>query len=227
MSRPSTVLSPRIPVCVVRHGVTPWNREGRIQGWTDIALSDLGRAQAERLSTALAGHRFARVITSTLGRARETAEIVARPHRLPVECYPELREYNCGNWEGHVYQEIREGEAEAFLAWFENPEVPMPGGESMVVAGCRAAPLIDRILGEMIDADGALLIVGHGGIDRLIAAHLLGFNLDAVRRMQLDNASISWFKPFLGRYTLCLWNSVVHLDGLLDPEADPSAAGIG
>lgn len=258
MNGPSSVVPPRIPVCLVRHGVTAWNREGRIQGWKDIPLSDLGRTQAGRLAGALADRRFSRVITSTLSRARETAEIVARPHGLPVESHPELREYNCGRWEGHNYREIRSSEERSFLAWLENPEVSMPDGESMVAAGCRVAPLVDRILTEMVTGNGfgdsgrpmareparpaggpaahagpagprpgALLIVGHGGIDRLIAAHLLGFSVEAVRRMQLDNASVSWFEPFMGRYTLCLWNSTAHLDGLPAEEVDPSATGIG
>jgi phosphoserine phosphatase len=67
---------------LVRHGETAWNREGRFQGHTDIALSDIGRAQARALRTRLeAAHAYlfddaqTAILTSDLRRAHETAEI--------------------------------------------------------------------------------------------------------------------------------------------------------
>src|SRR5512140_2862960 len=112
-------LTPTVPVYLVRHGVTVWNRDGLVQGWTDIPLSDLGRAQAERLAGALAGVPFARVITSTLVRATDTAEAIAARHPgLAVETFADLREYNCGTWEGRPFLEVRASERDGYLAWF-------------------------------------------------------------------------------------------------------------
>ena len=62
---------------VIRHGETTWNRATRIQGHTDIPLSALGLAQAERLAQALADEPLAAIYASDLSRARQTAEALA------------------------------------------------------------------------------------------------------------------------------------------------------
>ena len=65
-------------ILAVRHGETAWNVDGRIQGHLDIALSDVGRAQARRLGRALAEREpLALIVSSDLARAQETARIVA------------------------------------------------------------------------------------------------------------------------------------------------------
>ncbi|PTT82881.1 histidine phosphatase family protein, partial [Pelomonas sp. HMWF004] len=67
---------------LVRHGETAWNRATRIQGHTDIPLSELGLAQAQRLAGALADEPFSAIYASDLSRARQTAEALARPQGL-------------------------------------------------------------------------------------------------------------------------------------------------
>jgi broad specificity phosphatase PhoE len=216
-----------VPVYLVRHGVTPWNRDGLVQGWTDIPLSEIGRAQAERLAEALRDVRFDRVITSSLCRAKETADLIVRDRGVTVEQFEDLREYGCGSWEGRPFLEVRATERDRFWAWFNDPEVSMPGGESMGGASRRAVPVIRRVLSEMTSSEGALLVVAHGGVNRLIAADLLGLELGVAKRLRLDNASLSIFEPFLGGYALKLWNSVSHLNGLSDTEEGSTASRIG
>lgn len=63
-------------ICLVRHGETEWNREGRIQGREDIELNETGRLQARRCADYLKQYQWDIVITSPLKRARETAEII-------------------------------------------------------------------------------------------------------------------------------------------------------
>lgn len=239
---------PSIPIYLVRHGVTPWNAQGLVQGWTDVPLSDTGRAQAARLAEYLAGGSFAHVLTSTLSRARETADILAGPHGLTPEVDIELREYHCGRWEGRPYHEIRATERDAFFAWFNDPDVPMPEGESMNQSGRRAVAVVRRVLDRLekrLDArrreaggprpsftfpgrkEEALLVVAHGGVNRLIAADLLGISVDVAKRMRLDNASLSIFEPFLGSYALKLWNSTAHLDGLTGEGEGETASRVG
>ena len=216
-----------VPVYLVRHGLTTWNREGLVQGWTDVPLSQVGRRQALRLKDALADVRFSRVITSTLSRASETARIIAAQHDLVPEEYAELREYCCGEWEGKPYLEVRANDRERFWSWFNDPEVTMPGGESMAGASRRVLPVIRKVLDELAGSEGALLVVAHGGINRLVAAHLMNMDLEIAKRMRLDNASLSIFEPFLGTYALKLWNSVAHLDGLSDSEEGLTASRVG
>lgn len=219
----------RVPVILVRHGVTPWNRDGLVQGWTDIPLSELGREQAARAAGWLSGWRVGRIITSDLSRAFETADAVAGPHGLSAERYSELREYHCGEWEGRLYREIRSVDRERFQAWFNDPAVPMPGGESMAQAAARAIPRVRKVLAEMPGGDDApaLVIAAHGGVIRLIAAGLMGVGLDIARRLRLDNASVSMLDPAGDGFALRLWNSVVHLDGLAGGDDVPEATKVG
>ena len=64
-------------ICIVRHGETDWNAQGRLQGRTDIPLNENGKVQAMKCGEFLAQNNWDAVITSPLKRARETAEIIA------------------------------------------------------------------------------------------------------------------------------------------------------
>ena len=55
---------------LVRHGQTSWNRNGRVQGHTDVALSEEGVRQARAVAKRLAGRPFSAAYTSDLSRAR-------------------------------------------------------------------------------------------------------------------------------------------------------------
>lgn len=124
---------------------------------------------------------------------------------------------------------MRATDRERFWAWFNDPDTPMPGGESMRGAGRRVLPRLHAVLGEMAAAADAraLLVVAHGGVGRLIAADLLGIPLETARRMRLDNASISRMEPFLGGWALRLWNGTAHLSGLPPDEEGPTASRVG
>ena len=92
-----------LTLAVLRHGPTLWNRDGRIQGHSDIPLSAEGRAIVAtwRLPAEIQGFD---IITSPLRRARETAEILGFPHAPPD---PRLIETDWGAWEGVRLTELR------------------------------------------------------------------------------------------------------------------------
>ncbi|HEX7878810.1 MAG TPA: histidine phosphatase family protein [Candidatus Eisenbacteria bacterium] len=216
MTGPSNDRLPRrVPVILVRHGLTEWNDLGLIQGWTDIPLSPLGRRQAEATARALAGRPISAVASSDLVRARETAEAIARAHGLTPTLHADLREYHCGEWEGRPFLEVRRDHPDAFRAWFNDAEAPIPGGESMGAALRRAGPAVDALLASLA-GEGALVLVGHGGINRVLAAHFLAMPLAHARRFMLDNASISIFEPHHSGWALRSWNHTGHLDALAD-----------
>ena len=77
---------------MVRHGATVVSAEDRFAGATDVELSDQGREQAQRLAERLSREKIASVYASPLGRALETAKILAAPHNLEVQTRDALRE---------------------------------------------------------------------------------------------------------------------------------------
>src|SRR5258706_706589 len=90
-------------VALLRHGATAWNAEGRIQGRTDVPLSDAGRAalRAFPLPEQCSGMR---IVSSPLARCRETASLLGSEN---VQCDPRLAEMSWGAWEGRRLAELR------------------------------------------------------------------------------------------------------------------------
>src|SRR5262245_56547463 len=91
-------------VAFLRHGPTAWNNEKRLQGTTDVPLSDAGRALVATwtLPEDVASWRWC---CSPLSRARETARLLRRGAETAPE--PALREMSYGAWEGHTLEELR------------------------------------------------------------------------------------------------------------------------
>jgi broad specificity phosphatase PhoE len=150
---------------IVRHGESEWNREGRWQGWIDIALTPRGEAQARARGVELHadGHRFPAVHCSDLVRAARTATLLSEALGAPP-AQPEraLRERFGGEWQGLTGEEIRTRWPEERAAWRRGDLPGPPGGET-------DAALVDRVLAAIaaIDAatvEGPVLIVTHGGV---------------------------------------------------------------
>ncbi len=124
---------------LARHGQTEWNLQQRIQGWTDLPLTDQGRQQAERLAETLKSYEIRRIFASDLRRARETAEIVAQILGIPMVVDHRLREVRRGELEGYVTGIAELEYPEFFEAWRRDfYHARPPGGESPADAEPRA-----------------------------------------------------------------------------------------
>jgi probable phosphoglycerate mutase len=143
-------------ILLARHGETDWNKEGRWQGWADPPLNDTGRAQARGLAERLRATPFDAVYSSDLRRARETAEILAAPHAVPVVVDPGLREIDVGSWSGLTRAEIRE----------RFPDGSRPDGETHEEHGTRVRAAVVAI--ARANEGRRILIVAHGGTVRSI-----------------------------------------------------------
>ncbi len=157
----------RAPFWFMRHGETDWNRDGLIQGSTDVPLNATGRAQAADAAVILAGRGITAVWSSPLQRARETADVVAAALGLPVTVDEGLREAGFGTHEGQVM-------GEWFTAWAAGEACP-EGGESFADLSVRAVVAMNAVL----SGGGLPFIVAHGGFFRAVR-HAIGFS-SAVR----------------------------------------------
>src|SRR5512146_1477533 len=91
---------------LVRHGATPLTAEDRFSGAANVYLSEEGRAQVEHLSHRLSDDNISAIYCSPLDRTVETANIIARPHRLTPVPRDGLREISHGHWEGMSRKEV-------------------------------------------------------------------------------------------------------------------------
>ena len=121
---------------LVRHGATEWTAAGRLQGRTDIPLSEAGRREARAVARHLSGLKFDRAYTSDLARARETAEVILRrqPAAVPLAPLKGLRERSLGIYEGWTARDAAEAEplmGEMPGGSAEDLAFAAPGGESL------------------------------------------------------------------------------------------------
>jgi len=208
-------------ILLIRHGETTWNRSGRVQGWRDSPLSELGVAQAQALGDRFAGERIDRLISSDLGRAQDTAAPIARGLGIAIELDPEIRERNYGIFEGRTYVEIERDhpEAYAFLAR-RDPEYVIPEGESGAGFGRRVLRALERI--ATAHQGNRIAVVTHGGVLGVLFRHATRVSTvspDSRRDYSLANASINHVRFGAGRWVIERWGDVTHLaqDAADDP----------
>jgi broad specificity phosphatase PhoE len=198
---------------IARHGETVDNARGVAQGWSDSDLSELGRDQARSLGRRIAGFEVTRIFSSTLPRARKTAEIVAEESGLEVVELDDLREINCGDWEGVSFEEVRRNDPTTFRAWLDDPTTPCPGGESFADVAVRVkrglATIVRRETEAGVDVPRPL-VVSHGLAIRIMASGLLGFPLAIARNLLQDNAAINIFERRFDSFVLRTWNDTSH-----------------
>ena len=107
-------------IYIVRHGETLWNAEGRIQGHTDVDLTEKGREQARATARRLSGIPFHVAYSSDMSRTRDTALVILGERSTPLHSVPELREYNKGVFEGLTPEEYRRRYPDLFQASLVN-----------------------------------------------------------------------------------------------------------
>lgn len=150
---------------LLRHGESTWNADGRWQGQADPPLSPLGEEQAREAARRLSPGQFSRVVSSNLGRALRTAEILAEALALPVEVDPDLREIDVGEWQGLTRAEINERAPGALADWSEGRSESTPGGESRIHLTDRARAALVRAAAASSPGD-RVLVVSHGALIR-------------------------------------------------------------
>ena len=167
-------------VYLVRHGETAWSISGQHTGRTDIALTEQGEHAAQGLRTGLQGLRFAKVFTSPLQRARQTAELAGFGASAEVD--PDLMEWDYGDYEGRRTVDIR-----AERPGWRLFEDGCPGGETLGEVAMRA----DRVIARIRARESDVLAFAHGHILRILIARWAALPALEARRLHLATASVS------------------------------------
>jgi broad specificity phosphatase PhoE len=185
-------------IYLLRHGETLWNAEGRIQGQRDSVLSPRGERQAvamgRRLAGLLNGRADVSLVSSPLGRTRQTAALVAAelqfdPARIAYD--DRLREITWGDWDGFTRTEIEARWPGSMAPRYGEPvghwnHCP-PNGESFASAGLRARDWLQSAL----NAEGVLVAVAHGAIGRVLRS--LHLKLTPADALALDEPQEAFF----------------------------------
>lgn len=180
---------------LVRHGETPWNREGRFQGHADIPLSELGRSQARALRQRLEAahvHLFddehTAILTSDLRRAHQTAEIAFGGAGRVLHIRRELREFCYGVFEGLTRREIDERFPGVMARWLTGDRAfAVEGGESRAAVHARAYGAITSFLATTPHRH--VVVVAHGGVMRQLLAPCFAAG-DELRALGFGNTAV-------------------------------------
>jgi broad specificity phosphatase PhoE len=173
-----------VKLALLRHGDTPWSVEGRIQGRSDVPLSDAGRAalRAFKLPADCAGLR---IVSSPLARCVETAALLGAPQ---AEREPRLVEMSWGAWEGRRLADLRAELGRAMAenearGWDFRPE----GGES-------PRDVRSRLQGWLQALAEPTLAVTHRGVIRALFAAASGWDLRGKPPAKLDWSAVHLFR---------------------------------
>ncbi|MGW1022238.1 bifunctional RNase H/acid phosphatase [Streptomyces sp. NPDC002577] len=198
---------------LLRHGETPLTPEKRFSGsgGSDPALSDVGRAQAERVAAALAARgTIQAVVSSPLRRCRETADIVATRLGLDVSIEDGLRETDFGAWEGLTFAEVRDRYPDDLNAWLASAKAAPTRGESFTTVTRRVAATRDKLITAY--RGRTVLLVTHVTPVKTLVRLALGAPPESLFRMELSAASLSAIAYYAdGNASLRLLNDTGHL----------------
>lgn len=181
---------------LVRHGETTWHAENRYAGNSNVALTELGIAQAEDLARWAQGQSIDAVYASDLSRAVTTATPSAMALGLPLSVVPALREVDFGRGEGLTSAEMKATFPEETARFVEHPGTsPLPGAESGVDAAERASTALEAIAAK--HPAGTALVVMHSTLMRLILCRALGIPADRYRAvfpavLNVGITTVSW-----------------------------------
>ena len=173
-------------LALIRHGPTAWNAEKRIQGRSDVPLSETGCAvvAAWRLPAEIASYQ---VLVSPLARARETAALLGLN---PVAVEPALAERSWGVWEGERLPELRDRYGSDMKRWEgRGLDFRPPEGESPRDLQARLTPLLARLATEGTDT----LAVTHRGVIRSVYALATGWDMRAKAPDELRDGCVQLF----------------------------------
>ncbi|MBD2809480.1 2,3-diphosphoglycerate-dependent phosphoglycerate mutase GpmB [Xenorhabdus sp. Vera] len=179
-----------LQVYLVRHGETEWNVARRIQGQSDSPLTEIGRSQAHLVAQRIKSENITHIITSDLGRTRQTAEIIAEVCGCEVILEPRLRELHMGVLENRELNSLTSEEEFWRKSLVDGtPNGRIPEGESMSELAIRMRAALENCLN--LPTGSRPLLVSHGMALVSLLCSVLGLPANSERRLRLRNCSIS------------------------------------
>jgi broad specificity phosphatase PhoE len=150
---------------ICRHGETENNKIQRLSGWADTPLTESGVRQAASSAKKLTGIKIDKIISSDLGRALTTAQLIAKElgYSAEIEAYKDLREVNYGDLANKPYSAYPD------LSTEENTTYVPTNGESLYHMQARVIDCINQIASQ--NPDKTILIVAHDGTINALRAN--------------------------------------------------------
>jgi uncharacterized phosphatase len=184
-------------ICIIRHGETDWNAQGRLQGREDIELNEAGRDQAVKIAALLRRETWDAVVSSPLKRAYETAQIIAGLLSISeISVEEQIRERDYGQASGLWPEERRSRFPDA-----------IPGQEEFESLRLRAMAAIEKIAKER--AGRRILVISHGALTNSVLYTLSGGEFGSFKT-RLKNGCINQITLDKGKWTVDFYNKTAE-----------------
>lgn len=171
---------------LARHGQTQWNKIGRFQGQLDSKLTKVGQQQSEQLALELVNKKIDLIVSSTLGRAVDSALICQQVLNQPIAYLGELMERDLGHWQGQYITAIKSDENyHEILHQFT--ELTPHKGESAISCGARIYQALTALVKNYINE--SILVIFHGEALRCLLAKLGDHSTDNAYQL-FDNGCL-------------------------------------
>ncbi|CAI9087450.1 OLC1v1021521C1 [Oldenlandia corymbosa var. corymbosa] len=186
-----TLFTPK-KVTLVRHGLSTWNAEGRVQGSSNLStLTEVGVAQAERCRRALADTHFDRCFSSPISRAKATAEIIWQDRDQPLVFLDSLKEAHLFFLEGMLNVDAMQKYPKEYSTWREDPSNFVVNGVYPLRTLWETA---DEAWREILSNPGEnFLVVTHKSMLRALICIALGLGPERFRAIDVNNGGLSVF----------------------------------
>ena len=170
---------------LLRHGQVEGFEDKRYNGQGDVRLTDLGRQQSAAFAGRFQHLTLSGIYSSDLYRCRVAADQIALLQNVEPEYREDLRELHIGEWQGKPWQQIQREDPELWQARLDDiVNVAPPGGESLLQLAQRVRPAIKQIIAAHVGED--VVIVAHGGVNRVILLDAIGAPLDRLFNVEQD-----------------------------------------
>lgn len=173
---------------LIRHGQSLWNLENRFTGWTDVPLTEQGKADAVKTGAAIREMQFDSIWTSRLIRATDTLDILLKTmnQQPPIHHDTALNERHYGDLQGLNKAETADKYGQELVKqWRRSYATRPPGGESMEDCERRTLPVFRQYILPEVAAGKNVLVVAHGNSLRPIMKFLENLTPDAAASMEI------------------------------------------
>jgi broad specificity phosphatase PhoE len=194
---------------LARHGETAWNVEKIYRGRTDVSLDEVGIKQAELLGKYLSNWEVEAIYSSSLKRALDMANIIARYQKIGVHIAEGLIDFDYGKWQSLPEQEVKRLYPALHNEWHNNPhKVKMPSGENLEDVRGRAIEVVNDVISKY---QGCVVLVSHRVVNKVLICSLLGLDNSHFWNITQDVGGITIFNYVNGRFILTRHNDTSHL----------------
>ena len=184
---------------ICRHGESEWNLLGKWTGWTDVGLTEKGRADSVIMGSLIKNIRFDEAYTSALKRTHQTLDALLEGRgmgSLPTTQAAELNERDYGDLTGKNKWQVKDEIGEkAFNGIRRGWDYPVPGGETLKDVYARVVPYFEREILPKLQAGENILLVAHGNSIRALIKHL-----DQISESEMANVEMPFGQSLLYKF---------------------------